>query len=72
MDWSDCELVEVIPGKVSGQPVIKGTRIFADTILHYSSRGASMEEIREDYPSLTEETILRMIDYVKSREASAA
>jgi len=27
MDWSDCELVEVVPGKVSGAPLLVGTRI---------------------------------------------
>jgi uncharacterized protein (DUF433 family) len=72
MDWGECDLVEVVPGKVSGRPVVKGTRILADTIEHYSARGATVEEIREDYPSLSEETIARMIDYVKARHASAA
>jgi uncharacterized protein (DUF433 family) len=72
MDWSGCDLVEVVPGKVSGQPIIKGTRILAETIEQYSARGATVEEIREDYPSLSEETILRMIEYVKARHASAA
>ncbi len=32
MDWKDCPLVEIVPGKVSGQPVIAGTRILADSI----------------------------------------
>jgi uncharacterized protein (DUF433 family) len=72
MDWSGCELVEVIPGKVSGQPIVKGTRILAETIEQYSARGAPVEEIREDYPSLSGETILRMIEYVKAQHASAA
>jgi uncharacterized protein (DUF433 family) len=72
MDWTGCELVEVVPGKVSGRPIVKGTRILADTIEQYSARGASVEEIREDYPSLSEETIRRMIDYTKAQRASAA
>jgi uncharacterized protein (DUF433 family) len=72
MDWTGCELVEVIPGKVSGQPIIKGTRILADTIEQYYSHGSPIEEIRQDYPSLSEETILRMIDYLKTQHASAA
>jgi uncharacterized protein (DUF433 family) len=72
MDWTGCDLVEVIPGKVSGRPIVKGTRILADTIEQYSARGAAVEEIREDYPSLSEETILRMIDYMKAQRASAA
>lgn len=32
MDWTDCPFVESVPGKVSGQPVIVGTRILADSI----------------------------------------
>ncbi len=48
MDWSGCDLVEVVPGKVSGQPIIKGTRILADMIEDYSRSGTSVEEIRGD------------------------
>lgn len=32
MDWAGCDLVESTPEKVSGQPVIVGTRILADSI----------------------------------------
>lgn len=32
VDWSDCPLVEVVPGKVSGAPVLKNTRLPADAI----------------------------------------
>ncbi len=27
VDWSECPLVEVIPGKISGAPLLKGTRL---------------------------------------------
>jgi uncharacterized protein (DUF433 family) len=27
IDWMACELIERIPGKVSGQPIVRGTRI---------------------------------------------
>jgi hypothetical protein len=26
-DWSDCPLVEIVPGKVSGAPLLKNTRL---------------------------------------------
>ena len=32
LDWSDCPLVEVIPGKVSGVPLLKNTRLPVDAI----------------------------------------
>lgn len=31
-DWSDCPLVEVVPGKVSGAPLLKNTRLPVDAI----------------------------------------
>jgi hypothetical protein len=27
IDWTDCSLVERVPGKVSGVPILKGTRV---------------------------------------------
>ncbi|HEY0797127.1 MAG TPA: DUF433 domain-containing protein [Acidisarcina sp.] len=33
MDWTGCELVEVVPGKMSGAPVIKGTRVTPGTVV---------------------------------------
>ncbi len=37
---------------MSGQPVVAGTRIPAATILAYVNGGYSVNDIREDYPSL--------------------
>ena len=72
MDWTGCELVERIPGKVSGQPVVRGTRILADTILEYSDQGAPIEEIREDFPSVSAEAIQTLIDFAHSRRGQLA
>ncbi len=33
IDWSECPLVEVIPGKVSGAPLLKSTRLPVEAIL---------------------------------------
>jgi uncharacterized protein (DUF433 family) len=27
IDWTQCELIEQVPGKVSGRPIVRGTRI---------------------------------------------
>jgi len=72
MDWSGCELVEVIPGKVSGVPLVVGTRIPADIILDYIDSGSALEEIAEDYPSLSMETIRSLASYAEPRRMSAA
>jgi hypothetical protein len=33
IDWSDCPWVEVVPGKVSGAPLLKNTRLPVDAII---------------------------------------
>jgi uncharacterized protein (DUF433 family) len=72
VDWKNCALVEQVPGRCSGAPTVVGTRIFPDTIAKYYWSGATVDEIREDYPSLSTETIAELIQYVKSRQAVAA
>lgn len=57
IDWSECDLVESIAGKVGGRPVVKGTRIPADTILTDEELGATVEETQESFPSLSLDTI---------------
>jgi uncharacterized protein (DUF433 family) len=32
IDWSQCSLIEVIPGKVSGAPLLKNTRLPVEAI----------------------------------------
>ena len=46
--------VEVVsdPTVMSGEPVVRGTRILAATILSYLRSGCSAEQIFRDYPSL--------------------
>jgi uncharacterized protein (DUF433 family) len=72
MDWSGCELVEVVEGKVSGVPLVKGTRIPADLVRKYLDRGAPLDEVVEDYPSLSLETVRTLASYVESSRLPVA
>ena len=67
MDWSGCDLVEVIPGKHSGDPLIKGTRIPADAVVSNFEAGSSLAEIAENYPSAAVETIEALIAYARAQ-----
>ena len=67
VDWTGCELVERIPGKVSGQPIVRGTRILADTIVRDYELGQSLEEIREGSPALSAAQIKRLVGFAQSR-----
>jgi len=67
IDWTECELVERIPGKVSGRPLVRGTRILADTIVQDAELGSALEEIHENFPDLPIAVIQQLISFAHSR-----
>lgn len=71
MNWTDCELVEQVPGKCSGLPTVRGTRIFSDTVLQSSARGASVEEILQDFPSLTADVVRSLLVFADRRQLAS-
>lgn len=71
IDWTGCELVERIPGKVSGQPIIRGTRILANTIVEDAELGSPVEELHENYPDLPIQTIQRLLVFAKTHGRTA-
>jgi uncharacterized protein (DUF433 family) len=67
MDWSDCPLVEMNPRKVSGAPILKGTRVQADAIVENFAGGSSVEEIAENF-AIPEATIRELLRFASSRQ----
>ena len=51
------------PKICGGEPVIKGTRVTIRTILASLSEGATIKEILEDFPTLTEESVRAVIAF---------
>jgi uncharacterized protein (DUF433 family) len=49
--------ISISPDICNGRPVITGTRITVQTILEFLGAGDSIEEVLEEYPSLTAEDI---------------
>ena len=70
IDWSGCELVEVVPGKVSGAPILKGTRLPAQTIIDNHDYGMTPAEIVQQF-GVTEDQVHRILDYARSRARKA-
>lgn len=60
------ERISINPKICHGQACIKGTRIPVHQILHMMANGDTIEDLLEDYPSLTREDILACIDYAAS------
>jgi uncharacterized protein (DUF433 family) len=63
IDWMACELIERVPGKVSGRPIVRGTRIMPDGVVNSYDMGESIEGIREDWPALSVAQIKRLIEF---------
>ena len=63
LDWSQCPVVENVPGKVSGAWVLKGTRMPASTIFENLDAGASLDDIMEWYDGLDREQIKAVIEF---------
>ena len=70
-DWSGCPLVEVIPGKVSGAPLLKNTRLPVDAITgnydSFRAEGLSPEaaiaETLDCYPEAGLERIKALLSF---------
>ena len=56
IDWTGCELVERIPARMSNVPILKGTRVQADSIVENFWDGSPVEEISENF-NIPEATI---------------
>jgi uncharacterized protein (DUF433 family) len=62
LDWSKCEAVEGIPGKVSGAWVFKGTRLPVATVIE-NLEDLSIAEITEQF-DVTREQITAVLDFI--------
>ncbi|MSV32327.1 MAG: DUF433 domain-containing protein [Bryobacterales bacterium] len=69
VDWTQCELIECVPGKVSGRPVVRGTRIMPDAIAGSYELGESIKELQAGFPTLTEAQIIRLIDFARQHHS---
>lgn len=71
IDWSDCPLVEVIAGKVSGAPLLRKTRLPVDAITGnydaFLDEGLSPDEAIAEtldcYPETSLDTIRAILKY---------
>ena len=69
IDWSECPLVEVVPGKVSGAPLLKNTRLPVDAVTgNYDafraeglSPDAAIAETLDCYPEVSVEAIKTLL-----------
>jgi uncharacterized protein (DUF433 family) len=79
IDWSECSLVEVIPGKVSGAPLLKDTRLPVEAVTGnydaFRAEGLSPEaavaETQDCYPEISTQAIEALLDYRAAHQFQA-
>ncbi len=57
------ERITFHPDICNGRPTVRGTRISAQTVLEFLAAGDSIEDVLEEYPSLTREDVQACLDY---------
>jgi uncharacterized protein (DUF433 family) len=74
LDWSQCDAVESIPGKVSGAWVFKDTRMPVQTVFLNLQAGMSIQEITEVFDVKAEEieAVVRFVAKSLEREPAFA
>jgi len=70
VDYS--KIITVEPGKRSGKPTIRGTRMTVKDVLEYLAGGMTEDEILADFPDLTSEDIKACLAYAADRERNLA
>ncbi len=63
MTFNYRDKIERDPRVAGGQAVIKGTRVTLRTVLASLAEGATIEEILEDFPTLTELDVRAVIAF---------
>ncbi len=63
LDWSECEAVESVPGKVSGAWVLKGTRMPVSAILENLEAGASIDDLLKWFDGIDREQVKAVIHF---------
>ena len=58
--------IVVDPKIMAGKPVIRGTRIPVDAIIHRIAQGEQVKEILQDYPKITKQDIKAALEYARS------
>ena len=63
LDWSECSVVESVPGKLSGAWVLKGTRMPVSAIFENIEAGANIDDIMEWFDGLNRDQVKAVIEF---------
>lgn len=66
------DIITIEPGKRSGKPCIRGTRMTVTDVLEYLAGGMSHAQLLADFPDLTEEDIRACLAFAADGERKLA
>ena len=69
IDWTECALIETVPGKMSGAPVLRGTRVRPEDLLINRDQGVEWLSQGHGIPA---DTIRRVFAFYDARTKAHA
>ena len=63
LDWSQCDAVESVPGKLSGAWVFRGTRMPVKAVFENLEDGMSIDELMDMFDGLTREQVQAVLEF---------
>jgi uncharacterized protein (DUF433 family) len=63
LDWSQCEAVESVPGKMSGAWVLRGTRMPVSAIFENIAAGANIDDLMDWFDGLDRQKLKEVIEF---------
>ena len=59
-------VVHIEPEIMGGTPVFKGTRVPIETLFDYIEGGEPLNEFLEDFPTVTQDQVIKFLEELKS------
>ena len=71
LDWTQCEAVERVPGKVNGACAFKATRVPVRALFENLEDGATVNEFLTWFPGVTREQVEAVLEHAERSLAVA-
>jgi uncharacterized protein (DUF433 family) len=66
LDWTQCSVVERVPGKFGGAWLFKGTRVPVRALFENLQGSATVEQFLEWLPGMTREQAMAVLGFAES------
>jgi len=71
LDWSECAAVERRPGRVSGEWLVRGTRVPVRALFENLEDGARVDDFLDWFPGVTREQVEAVLHHAERSLAVA-